>query len=139
MFNTIGNTIGQGVNGLIGSAVSSLGGGVSQGAIGGGSNMAGGIKIQIEYEGMDQISSMLSKMGDNLAQTIQKIDSHVQQLQGGGWKGAGAEAFYDEMQTVKQQLQKLQQDYEQQNSKIKETSQKYQEAEQQMIAFFGSL
>ncbi len=98
-----------------------------------------GLTIQIQYDGMDNMASMLSRMGDDVGDLMQKIDNNVSQLSGGGWKGAGAEAFYDEMQTVRQHLQKLQQDFEKQQKKINETSQRYQDAEQEMIALFSSL
>ncbi len=97
------------------------------------------LTIQIKYDGMDNIAGMLARMGDDVNELMQKIDSDVSQLSGGGWKGVGAEAFYEEMQQVRNQLQKLQADYEKQQKKINETTQHYQDAEQEMIALFSSL
>lgn len=97
------------------------------------------LKLQIEYDGMDNIAAMLSRMGDDVNQLMQKIDGDVSQLSGGGWKGVGAEAFFQEMEQVRRQLMKLQEDFEKQQKKINETSQHYQDIEQEILSLFSSL
>lgn len=57
----------------------------------------GAPKIQADYDSLDQISANFSKESDQTKQLLQTVKSCVDQLQGGGWIGKGADSFYKEM------------------------------------------
>lgn len=97
-------------------------------------------KLQIQYDDMDNIASMFDQFADNTQENIQKIDSLVGQLQGGGWKGVGAEKFYQEMESeVFPKLKILQTGYEVGGQQVRKMASMFLDAEQMILSFFASL
>src|SRR5512134_2603878 len=56
-------------------------------------------KVRAEYQALAQIAQSFGKAADQSRQTLQKLTSQVNTLQGGKWKGRGSEKFYNEMNT----------------------------------------
>jgi len=97
-------------------------------------------KLQIQYDDMDNIAKMFDTYADNTQEMIQKLDHCKGSLQGGGWKGVGAEKFYDEYDSeVMPKLKLLQQGYETAGAQVKRMSQMFQDAEQRILSFFSTI
>ncbi len=54
-------------------------------------------RIRANYEELKAISQRFATSADNTQRLIGDLRRHIDQLQGGDWKGRGANAFYDEM------------------------------------------
>lgn len=97
-------------------------------------------KIQIQYDDMQNIANMFDHYAENTQEQIDHIQQCVDQLQGGGWKGVGADMFYDEMESeVMPKLKILQQGYETAGQQIRKMIQMFEEAEQIILSYFASL
>ena len=107
------------------------------GLFGGG---GGGQKLQIQYDDMDAIANDFKTMADDTQQFIQNIENTMRQLEGGDWKGVGAQKFYDEMNSeVLPKLKILQQGYEVASQQIKQIASNFHDAEQTILSYFSSL
>jgi WXG100 family type VII secretion target len=97
-------------------------------------------KLQIQYDEMDSIAKMFENYADEWQETIGRLDSAKDALQGGGWKGPGSEAYYDEYENeVLPKTKILQMGYEVAGQKTREMSQMFQDAEQTILSYFASL
>ena len=56
--------------------------------------------IQAQYDQLDNIASRFRHEAENSAVLQQQVAQIVQTLQGGGWEGEGAKAFFAEMETA---------------------------------------
>ncbi len=54
-------------------------------------------KIQYRYDDLQGVIQEFKDLSSNLQQTASKITQKKETLQGGGWKGQGADKFYQEM------------------------------------------
>lgn len=98
------------------------------------------LKLQIQYDDMDNIARMFDGYADSTQDHIQRIQSCMSQLQGGDWIGLGADKFYQEMEgDVMPRLKILQQGYEVAAAQVRRMSQMFQDAEQTIISFFASI
>lgn len=56
--------------------------------------------IQADYERLEEIASRFGLRAEATAQTSAQVEQAMGSLQGGGWIGQGAEAFYAEMEGI---------------------------------------
>lgn len=54
-------------------------------------------QVRAAHEDLKQIATLFQQEGDNAQQTLAQLRQNLDQLQGGGWKGRGATAFFQEM------------------------------------------
>lgn len=98
------------------------------------------LKLQIQYDDMENIARMFDGYADNTQENIQKVENVMSELQGGGWKGVGAEKFYDEMDSeVLPKLRILQMGYETAGEQVKKMVAMFQDAEQTILSYFASI
>ena len=57
-------------------------------------------KIQYEYDQLEGLVREFQDLSSDLQQTANKIMQKKEALRGGGWKGKGAEKFYQEMDDI---------------------------------------
>lgn len=99
--------------------------------------MAFGNKIQANYDELDNIANQFAQQAAGVEQQTAKIMGIVQELEGGGWIGRGAQAFYNEMNDmVRPGLQRLSRALEDASRVTKEISQVIQQAEQEASGRF---
>jgi WXG100 family type VII secretion target len=97
------------------------------------------IKIQIQYDELDGMSGEFSQMSGEVEQMISKVKSCFEVLQGGGWIGRGAEAFFAEMNDmVFPALERLKNVLEESGRQTKTVIVKFREAETQASSRFRS-
>lgn len=53
--------------------------------------------VQADYEVLSQVAQKFAEQSGQIQEMIQRIQSSFEPLQGGGWKGMGSEAFFNEM------------------------------------------
>ncbi len=100
--------------------------------------MPGGRKIQINYDELDDIANQFTQVSSTAAQLMNQITSLVGQLEGGGWIGRGAQAFYSEMHDeVEPGLQRLVQALGDASSSIKQINNILSQAEQEASSLFS--
>jgi WXG100 family type VII secretion target len=54
-------------------------------------------RIEANYEQLEQISTRFSQQADEVERLMQNVRGCVENLEGGGWIGRGADAFFQEM------------------------------------------
>lgn len=54
--------------------------------------------VQVEYDTLENVAKQFDQISSDSEQMIRQIVVNFDKLQGGGWQGAGAEAFFAEMQ-----------------------------------------
>lgn len=54
-------------------------------------------RIEANYEQLEQVSTRFSQQADEVERLMQNVRGCVDNLEGGGWIGRGAEAFFREM------------------------------------------
>ncbi len=97
-------------------------------------------KLQIQYDDMDSIAQSMDRFADSVNDHMQRIQRLVGDLQGGGWKGVGADAFYDEMlNEVLPKLDILKTGFEVAGTETRRISQMFNDAEQTILSYFASL
>ena len=70
--------------------------------------MAFGNKVQADYDELNNIANQFAQEAAGVEQLANQIMSLVGELEGGGWIGRGADAFYGEMHDlVEPGLQRL--------------------------------
>jgi WXG100 family type VII secretion target len=100
--------------------------------------MPGGRKVQIDYDEIANIASQFAQESAAAEQLMNKITSLVGQLEGGGWIGRGAQAFYAEMHDeVEPGLQRMVQALEDASSSIKQIASIISQAEQEASSLFS--
>jgi len=57
-------------------------------------------KIQYQYDQLEGLIREFQDVSSDLQQTANKITQKKEALRGGGWKGKGAEKFYQEMDDI---------------------------------------
>ena len=57
-------------------------------------------KIQYQYDQLEAVIRELQDLSSDLQQTASRVMQKKNALQGGGWKGQGANRFYEEMDQV---------------------------------------
>jgi WXG100 family type VII secretion target len=90
------------------------------------------IKIKIEFDKVDTISSAFSEQSDTVKQMNSNLSSKYDKLKGGDWVGVGADKFFQEMeQTVMPSLKRLESALSRGSEASKKISQKMHGAEDQ--------
>ncbi|RRR68750.1 MAG: WXG100 family type VII secretion target [Candidatus Viridilinea halotolerans] len=56
-------------------------------------------EVKVEYDELDQIANRFLQQSEAVASMIQQITGRMDPLLQDGWKGLGAQAFFDEMQS----------------------------------------
>lgn len=102
--------------------------------------MAGiGNKIQADYDELAAIANQFTQEAAGVEQLMNQITSLVGQLEGGGWIGRGANAFYSEMHDlVNPGLDRLVRALEDAGSATKQISNILSQAEQDASFKFSS-
>ena len=54
-------------------------------------------RIQADYDELEAIARQFDREGQDVERLLMRIRALVEELEGGGWQGQGARAFYDEM------------------------------------------
>jgi WXG100 family type VII secretion target len=54
-------------------------------------------EIKAEYEQIDQVASRFLQQSEAITNMLQRVRSSMDKLEQDGWKGRGAQAFFDEM------------------------------------------
>ena len=94
--------------------------------------MPGGRKIQADYDELSQIANQFAQESSAAEQLMNQIQNLVGQLEGGGWIGRGAQAFYSEMHDeVEPGLGRMVHALEDASSAIKQISDLISQAEQE--------
>ena len=94
--------------------------------------------IQADYERLEEIASRFGQKAEATAQTSAQVGQVMGSLQGGGWIGQGAEAFYAEMDgLVLPGMQRLAEAMEQARSVMLQIRDIVKEAEEEASAPFG--
>lgn len=69
-------------------------------------------RVVADYESLAQISNQFGQRADELNAMVNRLVANVDNLRGGGWIGAGANSFYQEMDgEILPALQRLHQAY----------------------------
>ncbi len=98
----------------------------------------GGSKVQADYDELANIASQFAQESSAAQQLMTQITNLVGQLEGGGWIGRGAQAFYAEMHDeVEPGLRRLVQALEDASSSIKQISSIVSQAEQEASSLFS--
>lgn len=99
--------------------------------------MAFGHKIQCDYDELGNIANQFMQEATGIADLTSKIQSLVDELEGGGWIGRGAESFYAEMHDlVFPGLQRLSQALEDAGQATKQINNILSQAEQEASGQF---
>jgi len=101
--------------------------------------MAGiGQKIQANYDELTSIANLFAQESSAAEQLMNQIMSLVGELEGGGWIGRGADAFFAEMHDeVEPALQRMVQALEDASSSVKQISSIISQAEQEASGLFS--
>ncbi len=95
-------------------------------------------KIQADYDELASIANQFAQESSAAEQLMNQIANLVGQLEGGGWIGRGAQAFYGEMHDeVEPGLRRMVQALEDASSAIKQISSLISQAEQDASSLFG--
>lgn len=99
----------------------------------------GAPKIQADYSSLEQISANFSKESDQTRQLLQTVKSCVDALKGGGWIGKGANAYFNEQESmVFPEMQRLQNALAMASRSTRQISKIFQDAAQEaagMLSF----
>lgn len=99
-----------------------------------------GAKIQADYDELANIANEFANEASAAEQLTNQITNLVGELEGGGWIGRGAQAFYSEMHDeVEPGLQRLMQALEDASSAIKQISNMMSQAEQEASFKFAKI
>ncbi len=99
--------------------------------------MPGGRKVQCNYEQMGQAADTFARESQQTQQLSQQVNQLVSNLQGGGWIGKGAQAFFQEQQElVAPAMQRLVNALEDASSAAKKISDTLQQAENEAGSLF---
>lgn len=94
-------------------------------------------QIQAQYDELQQVASQFANQSQAIQEMIQQVSSSFEQLRGGGWIGMGADAFFDEMESlVFPASNRLQQALEEAGEATNQVAQTVKRAEQQASALF---
>lgn len=94
-------------------------------------------KIQADYDSLSAIASSFSQRASETTRLFQQVQKLVQSLQGGGWTGVGAAAFFREMEElVNPAMQRLVSALEDAGSATQKISQMLQQAEEEAARCF---
>jgi WXG100 family type VII secretion target len=94
-------------------------------------------EIQCDYEEMDQISGNFNNLAQSIQDMIQKVRASYAKLLDKGWIGAGANAFFDEMeQLVLPSQSRLQDALEQASEATRAISEGVKQAEENASSLF---
>lgn len=95
-------------------------------------------KVQADYDDLARISQQFAQQASESEQTMHRIESCMQELQGGGWIGRGAQSFYQEMEDeVLPGLNRLCQALEDGASTIRRISDVLRQAEEEAAGTFA--
>ncbi len=101
--------------------------------------MPGGRKVQVDYDELANIANEFMQESAGIEQLTNQINNLVGELEGGGWIGRGADAFYAEMHDlVNPGLQRLGRALEDAGGAIKQISDILSQAEQEASFKFTS-
>ena len=104
---------------------------------GDGTSMADEIRAQ--YDELDQVSTQFSNLAQVVQDMQQKVKGSYDKLRDRGWIGMGANAFFDEMESlVFPATDRLQQALEEASQATKQISSSVRQAEQEASALFRS-
>jgi WXG100 family type VII secretion target len=97
-----------------------------------------GFKVQADYDELSAIANEFMQEAAGVEQLLNQINNLVGELEGGGWIGRGAQAFYGEMHDlVDPGMQRLVRALEDGGSAIKQISNILSNAEQEASGLFG--
>ena len=97
-----------------------------------------GFKVQADYDELNAIANEFMQEAAGVEQLLNQINNLVGELEGGGWIGRGAQAFYGEMHDlVDPGMQRLVRALEDGGSAIKQISNILSNAEQEASSLFG--
>jgi WXG100 family type VII secretion target len=54
-------------------------------------------EIKAEYDQLDQVANRFLQQSEAITNMLQRVRSSMEKLEQDGWKGRGAQAFFDEM------------------------------------------
>ncbi len=94
-------------------------------------------KVEADYQALSKIASQFTQQASQIQQMYQKVNSQMNNLHNGGWKGRGSDAFYREMQElVLPGVQRLRQALEEAGRVTREVSADMAKAEEEASAPF---
>ena len=94
-------------------------------------------KIRCEYDQLATLANQFEQEADQTLQMFQQIQNMVENLQGGGWIGVGADRFYAEMEDLLfPALKRLVQALEDTGNCVSRVSSLFSEAEQEASGQF---
>ncbi len=100
--------------------------------------MAFGNKVQADYDELNNIANQFAQEAAGVEQLTNQILSLVGELEGGGWIGRGADAFYAEMHDmVEPGLQRLARALEEAGSTTKQIVNIMSQAEHEASSLFS--
>jgi WXG100 family type VII secretion target len=89
-------------------------------------------KIVVDYNALQQVANSFSQQEQEINNMLKKIQSQVDALQGGGWIGKGANAFYNEMHNeLLPAIMRLTKALEEGQHIVGQMAQEFQNAEEQ--------
>jgi WXG100 family type VII secretion target len=89
-------------------------------------------KIVVDYNALQQVGNSFSQQEQEINNMLKKIQSQVDALQGGGWIGKGANAFYNEMHNeLLPAIQRLVKALEEGQHVVAQMAQQFQNAEEE--------
>src|SRR5688500_5184591 len=88
-------------------------------------------KVEANYEMLGSIAKQFSQEADAIEQMLKNLESNIDQLEGGGWIGRGANAFYAELRDeVLPGVERLTQALEDASRTTSEIAKLFREAEE---------
>jgi len=97
-----------------------------------------GGKIQADYDELANVANEFLQEAAGIEQLTNQINNLVGELEGGGWVGRGADAFYAEMHDlVNPGMQRLARALEYAGSAVKQISNILSQAEQDASSLFA--
>ena len=94
-------------------------------------------EIRAHYDELDKVSSQFSNLAQVVQDMQQKVKGSYDKLRDKGWIGMGADAFFQEMETlVFPATDRLGQAFEEASQTTKKISQSVRQAEQEASSLF---
>src|SRR5512138_1826938 len=94
--------------------------------------------IQADYDQLARIVQDLYGESDDLENLTHRIESMIDQLEGGGWLGVGADAFYSEMhQDILPGMERLINALHEAGNTVNQVSSLIRRAEEEAAALFA--
>jgi WXG100 family type VII secretion target len=94
-------------------------------------------KFQAKYDQLDQIAARFANQSQVVQDTIQKVQSSMENLENGGWIGRGSDAFFAEMHgEVMPATRRLQEALDEASRVTREISRLVKQAEQEASSPF---